>query len=190
MSERDKQGRFKDGHKSVSGGRPRKAKGDVPGPIFDFLLDHQPRDASTVGMDISDQIEAGIYRKAIQGDRSAERQVFKWIREREEWFQKRRKAELQEVSFYFEATEPTDSFSALRLLRIACPDPMMEDCEDLRALNVTNLLFSWVVQEAISRPGSKHFKADDVLSIESATLHPELLRWPRSLSPINRKFSK
>ena len=183
MSGRDGKGRFKDGHQSMSRGRPSKSVADVPASPFEFLLDLALDDGAMKELDVADQIEMGIYRRAIEGNRRAQRTVLGWIRRRADWYDSRRET-TPKTFLESEAVEPTDCFKALRALGVSVPDERLREDEILRELDVSDQLLPWAVQEAISRPGSKDLSKDDIASIESATVHPETLRWPRGLKTI------
>jgi hypothetical protein len=119
-------------------------------------------------------LQLRIYQDAWAGNRPAQREVLKWIAERE-----KARALTGQPKLLLKKTqyvdEPRNADAAMCLLGIATPDKSREG-HNPGAL----LLEPWAVQAALRRRrGGKALTPEDVADIERCTRAAEKLRWPR-----------
>ena len=172
-------GRFPKGRSGNPGGRPRASRA-AQGSAFDIVLKKRftvAHGAGTREITAEEGIQQGILRDALAGNRSAMREVVKWIVKREAWRTKNApKAPGQPISM-ITSPDPHNADAALVLLGIAGPDP---DCTERRWNRSRLLIEPWAVQAALRRRRGRNRLTDkDHQSIKHVTRDPESLRWPR-----------
>jgi hypothetical protein len=172
-------GRFRKGRSGNPGGRPR-ATGAVQRSAFDIVLNKKltvAHGAGTREITAEEAHQRVILRDALAGNRSAVRDVVKWILKREAWLAKHaKKASGGEISI-ISSPDPDNADAALALLGIAGPDPEGAD----HRWNRSQLLIEpWAVQAALRRRrGSNRLTDQDRDDIKLVTRDPDSLRWPR-----------
>jgi hypothetical protein len=172
-------GRFPKGSSGNPGGRP-KASRAVKRSAFDIVLDRKftvAHGAGTREITAEEAHQRVILRDALAGNRSAVRDVVKWIMKREAWLAKHApKASGPPISL-ISSPDPDNADAALALLEIATPDPAGAD----HRWNRSQLLIEpWAVQAALRRRrGGNRLTDKDRDSIRLVTRDPDSLRWPR-----------
>jgi hypothetical protein len=172
-------GRFPKGRSGNPGGRPRVSLA-AQRSAFDIVLKKKltvAHGAGTREITAEEAHQQVILRDALAGNRSAMRDVVKWIVKREAWLAKHApKASGREISI-ISSPDPDNADAALALLGIAGPDPAGAD----HRWNRSQLLIEpWAVQAALRRRrGGNRLTDQDRDSIRLVTRDPDSLRWPR-----------
>ena len=144
-------GRFQKGQSGNLKGRP-KSKAETPkSSAIEVILDKtlivnrngRPREIS-----VEEALQQHTLQQALEGNRSAQREVLKWIIRRDKHLaaENRRRAP-QEATVRF-AHSPDNANAALLLLKVAVPNPKYQDKENAEE---HLLLEPWAVQAALSR---------------------------------------
>lgn len=179
---RDGQGRFRKGSSGNAQGRPRAQT--APDSAFDIVLDKTvtlTHGGTPLEVAVDEALQHRTYENAIGGDGAAQKEVLKWIVQREEWLQtqKRSRPARRAVETIFEPVDPTNADRAMVLLGIAIPDPNWHE----RGPELRLLLNGWAVQAALTRRrGGQKLSEKEVSEIKRCTSHPDALRWPRGTS--------
>jgi hypothetical protein len=171
--------RFQKGRSGNPGGRPTSPR--APQAFaFDIVLKKTltvPHKGGTREISVEEGIQQKIFQNALAGKRTAQREVLKWIQEREAWLAKHApKLSGKPIEIRAEP-DPENADAALVLLGIAMPDPARAHLKDDRA----HLLFEpWAVQATFDRRrGGNRLTKDERETIRRFTRDPESLRWPR-----------
>jgi len=102
---------------------------------------------------MEEALQRRTFRDALAGKRMAQREVVKWIMEREAWLAKRApKASRQPIERLI-SPDPDNADAALLLLGIAAPNPARADIGAKRA---QLLLEPWAVQAGPSPQARRH----------------------------------
>ena len=172
-------GRFRKGQSGNPKGRPRKPAGSTPVSAFDIIVEKTltiTRNGVPQEVSVEEALQHRTYQEAIAGNRSARREVLKWIAKREQALAKLAPAQSMEISHHTEE-DPDSANDALLVLGIACEDPRDYGANDIyRRL----LLEPWAVQAALSRRrGGAKLTDKEVSEIRRCMRDPDSLRWPR-----------
>jgi hypothetical protein len=172
-------GRFPKGRSGNPGGRP-KASRAAQSSAFDIVLNKKltvAHGAGTREITAEEGFQQGILRDALAGNRSAMRDVVKWIMKREAWRAKHAPKTSGQLAPIVASRDPDNADAALVLLGIAGPDPAGAD----HRWNRSQLLIEpWVVQAALRRRrGGNRLTEEDRHAIKILTRDPDSLRWPR-----------
>ncbi len=172
-------GRFRKGQSGNPKGRPRKSPAP-PGSAFDIVIERtltvtrhgQPREIT-----MEEALQHRTYQDAIAGKRTAQREVLKWIRKREDWLARQANRRILQPITRLSSGDPANADAALLLLGIATRDDSWDtsDPADLRLR-----LEPWAVQAALARRrAAGPLSAGDIAHIVRCTRDAEMLDWPR-----------
>jgi hypothetical protein len=172
-------GRFSKGSSGNPGGRPpssRASKSSAFEVLAEQTLTVTDR-SGTREITMEEALQRRTYQDALGGKGMAQREVVKWIINREAWLAKHApKASWQPVKRYIEE-DPDNADAALQLLGIAAPNPARADIGADRA---QLLLEPWAVQAALRRRrGGQRLTDRERDEIRRCTRDPDCLRWPR-----------
>ena len=177
---RSNSGWFHKGRSGNPGGRPTGSRArSLHASAIDVLTDKTlevPHRGGTREITTEEALQQRTYQAAIDGDRTAIREVMKWIQKREDWFKKRaRQISWRPIKSYV-SPDPDNADAALLLLGITRPD---------LSKNVINgrapmLLELWAVQAALRRRrGGYRLTGEDRSTIRRCTRGPDQIRWSR-----------
>jgi Family of unknown function (DUF5681) len=166
-----------------SSGNPRGRPTASPAPqssAFDIVAEKTLTVAHHgVAREITAQeaLQQRTYQNALAGKRMDQREVLKWIANREAWLVKRGpKASRPAITLHI-SPDPDNADAALQLLGIAAPNPARADIGADRA---QLLLEPWAVQAALRRRrGGQRLTDSERDEIRRCTRDPDCLRWPR-----------
>jgi hypothetical protein len=174
-------GRFKKGQSGNPKGRP-KTKKEPTGSAFDIVIDKTltvTKDGEPREVTVEEALRHQTYQKAIEGNRTAQRQILKMIQKREEYFAKQESRTTPAVDVRFEPGDPDNANQAMLILGIATRD-QKRDSEGSKYEHL--LLEPWAVQAALSRRrGGSRLTDKDIVEIKRCTRDADTLRWPRSV---------
>jgi hypothetical protein len=126
---------------------------------------------------MEEALQQRTYRGAVAGKRMAQREVLKWIMQREAWLAKHAPQAPQSKITRHISPDPDNADAALQLLGIATPNPARADIGVDRA---QLLLEPWAVQAALRRRrGGQRLTDGERDAIRRCTRDPDSLRWPR-----------
>ena len=170
--------------KGVSGnpaGRPRKERPADSTSAFDVVIDKTltiEQDGKSREVTVEEALWHKTYQNAIDGDRSAQREVLKMIVKRDKYLAPHeRKPRASGGSFVFEPSDPTNADEALLILGIATRNP---DRQQFKSKGEWLLLEPWAVQAALSRRrGGSKLTEEEIKEIQRCTRDAATLRWPR-----------
>ena len=162
-------------------GRPKKKRAPDSGSAFDLVIDKTltiTQDGEFCEVTVEEGLQHKTYQDAIDGDRSAQREIMKMIEKREKYFVARKnKTRKPPVEIKYERSVPTNADEALLVLGIATPN---HDRQDIRADREQLLLEPWSVKAALSRRrGGSKLTEHEINDIRRCTRDADTLRWPR-----------
>jgi Family of unknown function (DUF5681) len=172
-------GQFRKGRSGNPGGRPTVSR-TPPASAFDVLVEKTltvAHHGGTREITMEEALQQRTYRDAVTGKHMAQREVVKWIVNREKWLAKNApKAPRPRITLHG-SPDPDNADAALLLLGIAALDPARADIGADRA---QLLLEPWAVQAALRRRrGGNRLTDSERNEIRRCTRDPESLRWPR-----------
>ena len=172
-------GRFRKGRSGNPGGRPKSravpgtssAIEVIMGRTLTVMRNGTPREIT-----MEEALQQRTWQDAIDGNRSAQREVLKWIIKRDKYLlaEERRKSPRGVTSLF--SDDPGNADDALLLLEITALDPTHEDYDEPRP---QMLLEPWAAQGR--RRGGHKLKADNVSEIRRCTRDPDSLHWPKGI---------
>lgn len=175
-------GRFRKGQSGNLKGRPKSREATPTSSAIEVILDktltvnrnEKPREIS-----VEEALQQHTLQQALEGNRSAQREVLKWIIRRDKHLaaENRRKAPKGMALRY--SDDPANADEALLLLGITTLDPTRQDYDGDRP---QMLLEPWAVQAALSRRrGGKKLSNQKISEIRRCTREPDSLRWPKGI---------
>ncbi|MCC3306801.1 DUF5681 domain-containing protein [Sneathiella sp. HT1-7] len=175
-------GRFRKGQSGNLKGRP-KSKDDTPKTsAIEVILDKTltvMRGGAPREISMEEALQQQTLQQALEGNRSAQREVRKWIAKREKYFAAENQRKSPQVVTSRITTDPANADEALLLLEITALDPRRQD---IKADRPQMLLEPWSVQAALSRRrGGQKLTEKDVADIRRCTRDPDSLRWPKGI---------
>jgi Family of unknown function (DUF5681) len=176
---RSNPGWFRKGRSGNPGGRPTASRAPKAS-AFDVVVEKTltvTQHGGTREITMEEALQQRTYRDALAGKRMAQREVLKWIMNREAWLAKHApKASLPAITRHI-SLDPDNADAALLLLEIAAPNPARADIGADRA---QLLLEPWAVQAALHRRrGGNRLTDKERDEIRRCTRDPDSLRWPR-----------
>lgn len=172
-------GRFKPGHSGNLGGRPKSKAEPRTSSAIEVIMDKTltvMRNGTPREISVEEALQHRTYQDALDGNRTAQRVVLKWIMKRDTYLaaENRQKAPKGVALRYTD--DPGNADEALLLLEITALDPIRAD---YGADRPQMLLEPWAVQLALSRRrGGKKLERQEVSEIRRCTRDPESLHWP------------
>ncbi|MGZ5875859.1 MAG: DUF5681 domain-containing protein [Bradyrhizobium sp.] len=172
-------GWFSKGRSPNPGGRPNAS----PAPrasVFQVLVEKTLTVTDRGGtreITMEETLQLQTYQRAVNGDRTASRDVLEWIKKRDAWVAKNGPKARPPAITSLISPDPDNADTALLLLGIAAPNPARAEFGNDRA---QLLLEPWAVQEALRRRrGGRRLTDEERDSIRRCTRNPGSLRWPR-----------
>ncbi|WP_373085273.1 DUF5681 domain-containing protein [Sneathiella sp.] len=173
-------GRFKPGHSGNRKGRPKSRAKPQTSPAIEVILDKTltvTRNGVLREITVEEALQQGVLQDAIEGNRSAQREVLKWIIKRDTYLAAENRRKSPKGATTLQSDDPGNADDALLLLEITDLDPTHEDYHEPRP---QMLLEPWAVQAALSRRrGGKKLTKNDLSEIRRCTRDPDSLHWPR-----------
>jgi hypothetical protein len=172
-------GWFRAGRSGNPGGRPTGSTAPQAS-VFEILLETTLTVTDRSGtreMTMEETLQLQTYKRAVDGDPLAAREVLKWIKKLDAWLAKNGpKAAPPAITLQI-SPDPDNADAALLLLGIATPNPARAEFGKNRA---QLLLETWAVQEALRRRrGGQRLTDKERDDIRRCTRDPDSLRWPR-----------
>jgi hypothetical protein len=170
--------RFVKGQSGNPKGRPRKNR-PATSP-FDVLLNTTmtvTRGGIERDFTVEEALQHRILAQALEGNRSARREVLKWIEKRDKVAAAKARRKPVRIPRRIEPVDPKNADEVLLLLGIASHDRARQYPSQRKYL----LLEPWAVQLAVSRRRMWRLRAEEVSEIKRCTRQSETLRWPRGL---------
>lgn len=172
-------GRFQKGWSGNPGGRPTAPRAPQAS-AFDIVVKKTltvPHKGGTREITMEEALQQRIFQNALAGRRTAQREVLKWIQEREAWLAKHAPKPPRKPIELLASPDPHNADAALELLGVAAPNPAQVD---IKVDRVQLLLEPWAVQAAFNRRrGGNRLTKNERETIRRCTRNPECLRWPR-----------
>ncbi|MAZ03393.1 MAG: hypothetical protein CMN56_09660 [Sneathiella sp.] len=175
-------GRFRKGQSGNLKGRPKSKAVTPTSSAIEVILDKTltvNRDGKPREISVEEALQQHTLQQALDGNRSAQREVLKWIIRRDKHLaaENRRKAPKAVTVRYTD--DPGNADEALLLLGITALDPKRQD---YRSDRPQMLLEPWAVQTALSRRrGGKKLSKEEISAIRRCTRDPDSLRWPKGI---------
>ena len=167
-------GRFEKGRSGNPSGRPRTRRPHIS--AFDIIFD-KVLTATQNGIEreltVDEALQLQTYQAALKGSKLAVRAVLKMIEKREAAMAKLAPPPRQSVSYQFEQ-DPNNANEAMFLLGITENHLPAGRPEGYRR----PMLATWATQAALSRPGGRALREQDIESIKRDTIDPAKLKWP------------
>jgi hypothetical protein len=172
-------GWYRRGSSGNPGGRPSGSRDPQPSALK-IMLEATVKVADRTGvreMTVKEALQQRTFQNAVDGKVMAQREVLKWIKERDAWFAKHApKSSLPAITRRI-SEGPDNADAALVLLGIAGPNPARAEYKSHRA---PLLLELWAAQEALRRRrGGNRLTDWERAEIRRCTRHSDSLRWPR-----------
>jgi hypothetical protein len=173
-------GQFKPGQSGNPRGRPKSKAESRTSSAIEIILDKTltvNRNGVPREITVEEALQQRTLQDALGGNRSAQREVLKWIAKRDKHLaadgrRKSPKAVMRRIS-----PDPGNADEALLLLGITALDPRRQDYDGDRP---QMLLEPWAVQAALGRRrGGKKLTKKQVSEIRRCTHDPDSLRWPK-----------
>ena len=169
--------------KGVSGnpaGRPRKERPADSTSAFGVVVDKKltiDQNGKSREVTIEEALWHKTYQNAIAGNRSAQREVLKMVRERDAYLAARNeKKQERQVDVEYKYHGEWGSDEAMLLLEMATLEPA---CEEFSAACAQLLLEPWAVQAALNRrPGGSKLTEREIDEIQRCTRDAATLNWP------------
>jgi hypothetical protein len=172
-------GWFRKGRSGNPPGRPTAPR-STRGSALDILLEKTftvAHNGGTRQITTEEMLLHQTFRGALDGERMAQRDVVKWIMEREAWLAKNKSKTSRYKITLHSSPDPDNVDAALLLLGIAAANPGRAHIGGGRA---QLLLEPWAAQAALRRRrGGSRLKDKERDEIRRCTRDPESLRWPR-----------
>lgn len=171
--------RFRKGISGNPKGRPQ-ARPESHGSAFDIVIYRRVpsrQDGVETTPTMEEALQFKTFEAGLAGDRVAETEVLKMIEIREKALAKQalRHPKIEPLKMTFDADNNHD---ALLLLNIAVLDQRYDD-KDLPDTCRRLQLQPWAVQAALNRPRLGKLQRQDLANINSQTVDPETLVWPK-----------
>lgn len=171
--------RFQKGESGNPRGRP-KGKKKPSGSVFDVILDRTltvSQGGHPHEITVEEALQHQTLQEALNGSRSAQRELLKMIATREKTLSKKAASAPLVPPQTETSPDPTNADQALLLLGIAARNP---DRQDPGFDDEQLLLEPWAVQLALSRRrGGKKLETREIEEIRRSTRNPDSLKWPR-----------
>ena len=177
--------RFRKGQSGNPRGRPRKQPVAKPS-AFDLVIDRtlsivqgdKPREVT-----IEEALQHKTYRDAIDGNRMAQREVWKMIAKREKWLAAKTPP-ANPVEVIQEGPDPQNADEALLVLGI-CRRDIHAKPIDTRWIEEREqlLLEPWAVEAAFARSRLRKLDKRDLDHVRHRTHAAETVRWPEAVEP-------
>ncbi|MCC3305077.1 DUF5681 domain-containing protein [Sneathiella sp. HT1-7] len=175
-------GRFKKGQSGNLKGRPKSTAETPKTSALEVILDKTlivTRNGMPREITMEEALQQQTLQQALDGNRSAQREVLKWIAKRDKYFAAENQRKSPQVVTQRITTDPANADEALLLLEITALDPRRQDYKSDRP---QMLLEPWSVQAALSRRrGGMKLTEKDVADIRRCTRDPDSLRWPKGI---------
>ena len=173
-------GWFHKGRSGNPGGRPTGSRARaLHASAIEVLTDKMltvPHRGGTREITTEEALQQRTYQAAIDGNRTAIREVMKWIQRREDWFKKRAKQISWRPIKRFISPDPANADAVLLLLGITTPDLSKNVINGRRPM----LLELWAVLAALRRRrGGNRLTEEQRVTIRRCTRDPDQIRWPR-----------
>jgi len=176
---RDNGGQFAKGRSGNPKGRPKKP----PPPrssAFDVVVDRTltvTRNGVPQEITMEEALQHRTYQDALAGKRLAERQVLKWIEQREAWYANHAARSTRRTIAFQHSPSPDNAKPALDLLGIVSRNERFDDTDEYWP---RQLLEPWAVQAALDRRRSlAPLSESDVRGILRCTRDADSLNWPK-----------
>ena len=173
--------RFQKGQSGNPKGRPR-TKREPTGSAFDIVIDKTltvMKDGVPQEVTVEEALQHQTYRKAIEGNRTAQRQILKMIAKREKYIAGRERRRNPAVDVRMEPVDPNNADQALLILGVARRDGKTQRDGSARE---HLKLEPWAVQAALSRRrGGSRLTDKEIAEIKRCTRDADTLHWPRSV---------
>lgn len=172
-------GRFRKGQSGNPKGRPKSRAKPPTSPAVDVIMDRTltvMQNGTPREITMEEALQHRTWQDALSGNRSAQREVLKWIARRDRYLQaENRRTSATGVTIRFMG-DPDNADEALLLLGIAALDPGREDRRTERR---QMLLEPWSAQAALKRRrGRRRLTEKDIAEIRRCTSDPDSLPWP------------
>ena len=173
-------GRFRKGQSGNLKGRPKSKVATSTSSAIEVILDKtlivnrngKPREIS-----VEEALQQHTLQQALEGNRSAQREVLKWIIKRDKYHAAENQRNSPNAVTVRYSYCPDNANEALLLLKVAAPNPKYEDND--KAIEHL-LLEPWAVQAALTRRrGGKKLDKKEVEAIRQCIHDPDSLRWPK-----------
>ena len=172
-------GRFKKGQSGNLKGRPKSRAETPKTSALEVIMDKTlivTRNGMPREITMEEALQQQTLQQALDGNRSAQREVLKWIIKRDKYHAAEKQRKSPQVATVRFSHCPDNANEALLLLKVAAPNPKYQDKENAEE---HLLLEPWVVQAAFSRRrGANKLSKSDISEIRSNTGDPDSLRWP------------
>ena len=173
-------GRFKPGQSGNSRGRPKSKAAPRKPSAIEVILDKTltvNRDGKPREISVEEALQQRTLQDALEGSRSAQRVVLKWIIKRDRHLAAENQRKAPQTLALRYTSDPGNANEALLLLRVAAPNQKYQDSENAEE---HLLLEPWAVRAAQSRRrGAKRLSEKDISEIRSNTGDPDSLPWPK-----------
>lgn len=176
-----KAGRFVKGQSGNPKGRPKKVAVRPTGSALDIIVDRSltiVKNGKHQDVSVEEALQHQIYRKAIDGDKMARREVLKMIKKRDAYLNKQAWTKaIVPVVRRTEAQDPENANEAMLILGIATID---ENNLSTAGHNPPIQLELWAVQAAIGRRrGGSKLTQGEINEIKRCTRASSTIKWPR-----------
>ncbi|MCF8467663.1 MAG: DUF5681 domain-containing protein [Sneathiella sp.] len=172
-------GRFKPGQSGNLKGRPKSKAAPRTSSAIDVIMDKPltvMRKGTPREITVEEALQQQTLQQALDGNRSAQREVLKWIIKRDKYLAAENRRKSPKGATRLLSDDPGNADEALLLLEITALDPTHEDYNEPRP---QMLLEPWAVQMALSRRRGGQKLDKDVSEIRRCTRDPDSLRWPK-----------
>ncbi|WP_340149839.1 DUF5681 domain-containing protein [uncultured Sneathiella sp.] len=175
-------GRFRKGQSGNLKGRPKSKAATPTTSAIEVILDKRltvNRDGKPREISVEEALQQHTLQQALEGNRSAQREVLKWIAKRDRYLMAENQRKVPQAVTVRYSHCPDNANEALLLLRVAAPNPKYQDKDNAME---HLLLEPWAVQAALSRRrGTKRLSEKDISEIRSNTGDPDSLPWPKGI---------
>ncbi|MZR30771.1 DUF5681 domain-containing protein [Sneathiella litorea] len=175
-------GRFRKGQSGNLKGRPKSKATTSKTSAVEVILDKTltvMRGGNPREITMEEALQQNTLQLALEGNRSAQREVLKWIAKREKYFAAENQRKSPQAVTQRITTDPANADEALLLLEITALDPRRQD---IKADRPQMLLEPWAVQAALSRRrGGQKLTESEISEIRRCTRDPDSLRWPKGV---------
>lgn len=176
--------RFRKGQSGNPKGRPKgkvRAETTSTASAFDIIIGKTfaiMQNGVQRELSAEEALQLRTYQDAINGNRSARREILKMIARREKWLAARARTRAAPIEFRTEAVDPDNADEAMLILGIAAVDQVRQSHSRQERRHL--LLEPWAVQAALSRRrGGSKLTDKEIAEIKRCTRNANTLVWPR-----------